>query len=89
MARSCRRYRGEPVWWHRHRGSRGKGGDEEVKQVNSHVDAGNKLSVVSGSDTTISGAVLRSRQVDSTDTTRVPGSDVSTSIAKHSLVKSS
>jgi filamentous hemagglutinin len=45
-------------------GNRGKGGGEEVKQVNSHVDAGNKLSVASGGDTTISGAVVRGRQVE-------------------------
>ncbi|MBO14260.1 hemagglutinin repeat-containing protein [Herbaspirillum sp.] len=45
-------------------GNRGKGDGEEVRQVNSHVDAGNKLSVASGSDTTISGAVLRARQVE-------------------------
>ncbi|WP_406851344.1 hemagglutinin repeat-containing protein [Herbaspirillum huttiense] len=45
-------------------GNRGKGDGEEVRQVNSHVDAGNKLSVASGGDTTISGAVLRARQVE-------------------------
>ncbi|WP_180937520.1 hemagglutinin repeat-containing protein [Herbaspirillum seropedicae] len=45
-------------------GSRGKAGGAEVTQVNSHVDAGNKVSLVSGTDTTLSGAVVRGRQVE-------------------------
>ncbi|WP_288410331.1 filamentous hemagglutinin N-terminal domain-containing protein [uncultured Herbaspirillum sp.] len=44
--------------------SRGKGEGAEVTQVNTHVDAGNKLTIVSGADTTISGAVVRGKQVE-------------------------
>ncbi|WP_058897348.1 hemagglutinin repeat-containing protein [Herbaspirillum rubrisubalbicans] len=45
-------------------GSRGKGEGAEVTQVNTHVDAGNKPTIVSGTDTTISGAVVRGKQVE-------------------------
>jgi filamentous hemagglutinin len=44
-------------------GSRGRGDGSDVTQVNTHVDAGNKLTISSGTDTTLSGAVVSGKQV--------------------------
>ncbi|EIJ45920.1 filamentous hemagglutinin outer membrane protein [Herbaspirillum sp. GW103] len=44
-------------------GSRGRGDGNDVAQVNTHVDAGNKLTITSGTDTTIKGAVASGKQV--------------------------
>jgi len=44
-------------------GSRGHGDGSDVTQVNTHVGAGNKLTIVSGTDTTIKGAVVSGKQV--------------------------
>ncbi|MET3432445.1 filamentous hemagglutinin [Herbaspirillum seropedicae] len=44
-------------------GSRGRGDGSDVAQVNTHVDAGNKLTIASGTDTTIKGAVASGKQV--------------------------
>jgi len=44
-------------------GSRGRGDGNDVTQVNTHVDAGNKLTISSGTDTTLRGAVVRADQV--------------------------
>ncbi|WP_432239978.1 hemagglutinin repeat-containing protein [Herbaspirillum robiniae] len=44
-------------------GSRGRGDGNDVTQVNTHVDAGNKLSISSGTDTTLAGAVASGKQV--------------------------
>lgn len=43
--------------------SRGHGDGSDVTQVNTHVGAGNKLTIVSGTDTTIKGAVVSGKQV--------------------------
>ena len=45
-------------------GSRGRGDGNDVTQVNTHVDAGNKLSITSGTDTTLAGAVASGKQVE-------------------------
>ena len=45
-------------------GSRGRGEGNDVTQVNTHVDAGNKLSITSGTDTTLAGAVASGKQVE-------------------------
>ncbi|WP_433693506.1 hemagglutinin repeat-containing protein [Herbaspirillum seropedicae] len=44
-------------------GSRGRGEGNDVTQVNTHVDAGNKLTIASGTDTTLKGAVVSGKQV--------------------------
>ncbi|ALU88768.1 filamentous hemagglutinin outer membrane protein [Herbaspirillum rubrisubalbicans M1] len=44
-------------------GSRGRGDGSDVTQVNTHVDAGNKLTIASGTDTTLKGAVVSGKQV--------------------------
>ncbi|WP_288410547.1 hemagglutinin repeat-containing protein [uncultured Herbaspirillum sp.] len=44
-------------------GSRGRGDGNDVTQVNTHVDAGNKLTISSGTDTTLKGAVVSGKQV--------------------------
>nr|WP_253907330.1 hemagglutinin repeat-containing protein [Herbaspirillum rubrisubalbicans] len=44
-------------------GSRGRGDGSDVTQVNTHVDAGNKLTISSGTDTTLKGAVVSGKQV--------------------------
>lgn len=44
-------------------GSRGRGDGSDVAQVNTHVDAGNKLTIESGTDTTLKGAVVSGKQV--------------------------
>ncbi len=44
-------------------GSRGRGDGSDAAQVNTHVDAGNKLTIASGTDTTIKGAVASGKQV--------------------------
>ncbi|WP_343583468.1 hemagglutinin repeat-containing protein [Herbaspirillum sp.] len=44
-------------------GSRGRGDGNDVTQINTHVDAGNKLAIVSGGDTTLRGAVVSGNQV--------------------------
>ncbi|MCA1323681.1 hemagglutinin repeat-containing protein [Herbaspirillum sp. alder98] len=44
-------------------GSRGRGDGNDVTQTVTHVDAGNTLSITSGTDTTLSGAVASGKQV--------------------------
>ncbi|WP_349627575.1 hemagglutinin repeat-containing protein [Herbaspirillum sp. C9C3] len=45
-------------------GSRGRGDGSDVEQVNTHVDAGNKVELRSGTDTTLRGAVVAGRRVE-------------------------
>nr|WP_256497826.1 hemagglutinin repeat-containing protein [Herbaspirillum sp. WGmk3] len=45
-------------------GSRGRDDGSDVEQVNTHVDAGNKVELRSGTDTTLRGAVVAGRRVE-------------------------
>lgn len=45
-------------------GGRGNADGHDVGYTNTHVDAGNKLNLVSGADTNIKGGVVSGRQVD-------------------------
>jgi len=44
-------------------GSKGRGDGNDVTNVNTHVDAGNQLTISSGTDTTLKGAVASGKQV--------------------------
>ncbi|HZG21535.1 MAG TPA: hemagglutinin repeat-containing protein [Herbaspirillum sp.] len=45
-------------------GSRGRGDGSDVEQVNTHVEAGNKVKLESGADTTVRGAVVAGKRVE-------------------------